>query len=75
MLVNVLKEKYKTLKLSKYINKSYILKNKELKRLKYNTYNNKICFINDNSYCECFGNDNSNHLNNPNFYSGLTNKI
>lgn len=63
----------KTLKLSKYINKSYILKNKELKRLKYNTYNNKISFINDNSYCECFGNDNSNHLNNPNFYSGLTN--
>ena len=48
----------KKLRLSKYIHNTYIIKNKYLnKGIKYNSYNNHICFINNNikEY------DNSNH--------------
>jgi hypothetical protein len=61
----------KNLKLSKYINKTFLFKKKPLNRLKFNTYNNKIKFINNNSYCDCYTYDNSDHINNPNFFSNL----
>jgi|688.fasta_scaffold92444_3 hypothetical protein len=61
----------KKLKLSKFINKTYLFKNKPLNRLKFNTYKNKINFISNNSYCDCITYDNSDHINNPNYYSNL----
>jgi hypothetical protein len=61
----------KNLKLAKYITNTYLFKNKPLNRIKFNGYNNKINFINKNSYCECCTYDNSNHLNDPNFFSNL----
>lgn len=65
----------KNFKLSKYINKTYLLKNKPLNRLKYDSNHNKFIFLNKNSYCDCIGDDNSNHINNPNFYSNLKRSI
>lgn len=70
IIINIYKI-LKLLKLSKFINKTYLFKNNSLNRLKYNSIDNTIIFINNNSYSDCCGNDNSDHLNNPNFYSYL----
>jgi len=64
----------KNLKISKYIFKTHILKKNPLNRLKINTSNNSISFISDNDYYNCFGDDNSNHINNEN-YSSILKKI
>ena len=61
----------KNLKLSKYINKTYLLRKKPLNRLKFDSSKNKIKFINNNSYCDCYTYDNSDHINNPIFFSNL----
>lgn len=62
----------KKIKLSKFISKTYLFKSKPLNRLKFNSYNNRINFINKRSYSDYFIDDNSNHINNPNFFSNLT---
>lgn len=70
IIINIYKI-LKLLKLSKFINKTYLFKNNSLNRLKYNSVDNKLVFINNNSYYDCYRSDNSDHLNNPNFYSNL----
>jgi len=64
----------KNLKISKYIFKTHILKKNPLNRLKINTSNNSISFISDNDYYNCFGDDNSDHINNC-IYSSILKKI
>jgi len=54
----------RNLRLSKFIKKTFLFKKKPLNRIKFNSHNNKITFI--NNY-----NDNSKYLNNPMFYSNL----
>ncbi len=61
----------KNLKLSKFITKTHLFRKKPLNRLKFDSSKNKIKFINNNSYCDCYTYDNSDHINNPNFYSNL----
>lgn len=54
----------KNLRLSKFIYHTYIIKNKSLSGIKYNTCNNNICFINNNIK----------EFNNHDYYSGLNYK-
>lgn len=61
----------KNLKLSKFITKTYLFRKKPLNRLKFDSSKNKIKFINNNSYCDCYTYDNLEHINNPNFFSNL----
>ena len=61
----------KNLKLSKFITKTHLFRKKPLNRLKFDSSKNKIKFINNNSYCDCYTYDNSDHINNPNFFSNL----
>ncbi len=61
----------KNLKIAKYIYKTHLFKKKPLNRLKINTIKNSISFIPDNDYYNCFGDDNSNHINNENYSSIL----
>lgn len=66
-IYNILKD----LKIAKFINKTYLFKRNPLNRLRFNTMNNSLNFVNDNNYYNCFGDDNSNHINISNFTSNL----
>jgi len=61
----------KNLKISKYIYKTYLFNNKPLNRIKFNTIKNTIKFILDKDFYYSYGDDNSNHINNNNFYCNL----
>lgn len=76
IIINIYKI-LKNLKLSKFISQTFLFRKKPLNRLLFNTYTNKFKFINNYNnyyYCDCFNKDNSEHINNPIFYSNL-NKI
>lgn len=71
IIINIYKI-LKELKLSKYINRTYLFKSKPIKRLCFNSYNKNIYFIKNNSRIVIEPErDNSNHILNNHFFSNL----
>jgi len=71
IIINIYKT-LKELKLSKFINKTYLFKDKPLKRLKFNSYDMTIKKIKYDSHIIIEPErDNSKHILNNNFYSAL----
>ena len=61
----------KNLKLNKYIYKTFLFKNYKIKRLRFNTIKSKIKQIRFEPQILPLNDDNSNHINDPTFYSNL----